>query len=80
MRKHRDESGWGYGFPPHPFHCGRGWGAHWVFGFPRRGDYVEMLEAYRQELQDAQREIAEELEDVTREIEALKRGTGDTHA
>ena len=73
MRKHKHEFRWGHGFPPHMFHCGRGWGRPWGFGFPRREEYVEMLEAYKQELEEMQREIAEELAGVARELEELKR-------
>ena len=71
MRKSKDGCGWGHGFPPHAFHCGPGWGRPWGMGFPRRKDYLEMLAAYKQELEEMQREIAEELEEVIREIEEL---------
>lgn len=72
MRRYKNEFGWGHGFPPHVFHCGWGWRRPWGLGFPRREEYVEMLVAYKKELEEMQRAIAEELEGVTREIEELQ--------
>ena len=42
------------------------------FCFPRREDYLRMLEDYKKELEEMQREVAEELQKVTQEIEDLK--------
>jgi len=49
-----------FGFPP----CG--FWFHGVRPFPRRREYLEMLEQYKKELE-------EELKEVEREIEDLKR-------
>ena len=52
----------GFRFGLHPF-------GFWSFGmrpFPRRQEYLEMLEEYKRELQ-------EELKDVEKEIEDLKK-------
>ena len=52
-------------------------------GFPRREDYLRMLEEYKEELEQMQREIGEELWRVTKEIEALSKwepGGGRRHA
>lgn len=70
-RGHYGHGFWcGFGFSPFGmrFWSGRPWG----FGFPRREDYLHMLEAYKEELEELQREIADELEEVEREIERLK--------
>jgi hypothetical protein len=72
MHRHKHGFGWGVGFAPHMFHCGRGWRHPWGFGFPKREDYVEMLKAYKKELEEVQRQIAEELGAVAREIEELE--------
>jgi hypothetical protein len=68
MHRYKRGYGWGPGFVPFVFHCGR----HWHGGFPRRKDYLEMLEAYKEELEEMQRDIAEELKEVEREIQELK--------
>ena len=67
MRKHKQDLCWGPGFAPFAFHCGR----YRHGGFPRRKDYLKMLEAYKEELEEMQRGIAEELKEVAREIEEL---------
>jgi hypothetical protein len=54
----------------HGFWCGFGFP---LFGFPRRKAYLCLLEEYKEELKEMQREIAEELKEVEREIEELKR-------
>ncbi len=73
-RSFRQGFGWGFYIPPFGFRFwipwfGRGGG----MGFPRREDYLQMLEEYKEELEVMQREIAEELEAVQREIDELKR-------
>lgn len=75
MRRHYKHGfAWGFGFPPFSFRFWGPWGSRgWGYGFPRREEYLHMLEEYREELQEMQREIAEELEEVEREIEELKR-------
>lgn len=75
MRGHFKHSFWcGFGFPPFGFRFWRPWGGRaWGFGFPRREDYLRLLEEYKEELKEMQREIAEELKEVEREIEKLKR-------
>ena len=52
---------WRFGFAPFGF-----W-FHGMRPFPRRQEYLEMLEEYRKELE-------EELKEVEREIEELTRG------
>ena len=52
--------GLGFGFPPFGFYF------HGVRPFPRREEYLRMLEEYKKELE-------EELREVEREIEELKR-------
>ena len=49
-----------FGFPPFGF-----W-FHGITPFPRRQEYLEMLEEYKKELE-------EELKEVEREIEGLKK-------
>lgn len=63
----------GCDFPPRGFHFWRPWGSRaWGFGFPRREDYLRMLEEYKKELEEMQRQIADELKEVEEEIEGLK--------
>ncbi len=66
-RGHRfADFGFDCGFPPFGF---RVWGP-WHFRpwrFPRREEYLRMLEEYKQELE-------EELREVEQEIEELKKG------
>jgi hypothetical protein len=58
---------------PHGFRFWRPWGSRaWGFGFPRRKDYLCLLEEYKEELEETQRQVADELEEVEREIEELK--------
>jgi hypothetical protein len=64
MRKYRC----GHGFAA-PFMFHGGW--RWHGGFPRRKDYLEMLEAYKEELEAMQSHLAEEIKDIEREIEEL---------
>ena len=72
-RDYRHGFGWGVGFPPFDFRFWGPWGGRARrFGFPRREEYLRMLEEYKEELQEMQRELAEELEEVEREIEELK--------
>lgn len=75
MRRHYKHGfACGFGFPPFGFRFWGPWGGRgWGYAFPRREEYLHMLEEYREELQEMQREIAEELEEVEREIEELKR-------
>jgi hypothetical protein len=75
MRRHYKYGFWcGLDFPPHGFRFWRPWGSRaWGFGFPRREDYLRLLEEYKEELEEMQRQIADELEEVEREIEELKR-------
>jgi len=75
MRRHyRHGFTWTFGCPPFGFRFWGPWGGRgWGYGFPRREEYLRMLEEYREELEEMQREIAEELEEVKREIEELKR-------
>jgi hypothetical protein len=62
------------GFPPFGSRFWGPWtGRPWGFGFPRREDYLRMLEEYKEELEEMQREIAEELKQVEGEIEELRR-------
>jgi hypothetical protein len=68
MQKYKRDSGWGHRFAPFMFHCRH----PWAMGFPRRKDYLHMLEAYKEELEEMQRAIAEEIEELAREIEDLK--------
>jgi len=67
MRKHKQGFCWDPGSVPFAYHCG--W--HWHAGSPRRKDYLKMIEAYKEELEEMQRGIAEELKEVAREIEEL---------
>jgi len=61
-------------FPPFGFRFWGPWGSRaWGFGFPRRKEYLRILEEYREELQEIQRDISEELEVVKRESEEPKR-------
>jgi hypothetical protein len=63
-----------FGFPffcfgrPFRFH----FGIHGPRGFPRREEYLNMLEEYREELKEYKEEIEEELKEVEKEIEKLK--------
>lgn len=41
--------------------------------FPRREEYLKMLEEYKRDLEEYKAEIEEELKEVTEEIERLKR-------
>jgi len=79
MRRYYRHFGPGFGFPHFGFRFWGPWGGRaWGFGFPRRRQYLAMLEEYREDLEEMQQEIAEELEAVTREIEELKReGSGE---
>ncbi len=64
----------GMGFPPFGFRAWGPWsGRPWGFGFPRREEYLRMLQEYKEELEEMQQEIAEELKQVEREIEELQR-------
>jgi hypothetical protein len=56
----------GFGFPPFDLRFWGPWGFRGWGGFPRRGEYLQMLEEYKAELE-------EELREVEREIESLKR-------
>lgn len=74
MKKHYRFSsfGFGFGFPPFGF---RFWGP-WRAGpwpFPRREEYLHMLEEYKEYLEECKRDIEEELEEVEKEIEELRR-------
>lgn len=73
-RYFRHGLGRGFGFSPFGF---RFWGPWfdrpWRFGFPRREEYLRMLEEYKEMLEETQQEIAEELREVEQEIEELKR-------
>ena len=63
-----------FAFPPFGFRFWGPWGSQlWRFGFPRREEYLRMLEEYKGELEDMQRQIAAELEEVEREIGELGR-------
>ena len=42
--------------------------------FPRREEYLRMLEEYKRDLEDYKREIEEELREVEKEIEELRKG------
>ena len=66
MRRKHARFGFGFGFPPFDLRFWGPWGFRGWGGFPRRGEYLQMLEEYKAELE-------EELRDVEREIEALKR-------
>ncbi|MEW6100974.1 MAG: hypothetical protein AB1481_01625 [Candidatus Omnitrophota bacterium] len=57
---HRFYSGFGFNFSPFGFHC------RWPWPFPRREEYLKMLEDYRNDLKH-------ELEEVEREIAGLKK-------
>ena len=74
MRRHHRHGSWcGFGLPPFGFRMWGPWGRRpWGFGFPRREDYLRMLEEYQETLEEMQREIAKELEEVEREIEKLR--------
>jgi hypothetical protein len=67
--------GWNFCFPPFGF---RFWGPYgdrpWGRGFPRREDYLRMLEQYKEDLEEMQRDLAEELKEVQQEIEKVKQG------
>ena len=67
MRRKHARFGFGFAFPPFDLRFWGPWGFRGWGGFPRRGEYLQMLEEYKAELE-------EELRDVEREIEALKRG------
>ncbi|MCS6937003.1 MAG: hypothetical protein NZ610_02250 [Candidatus Bipolaricaulota bacterium] len=41
--------------------------------FPRREEYLKMLEEYKRDLEGYKAELEEELKEVTEEIERLKR-------
>ncbi len=56
---HRGTSGFSFGFPPTGFQC------HWGRPFPRRAEYLKMLEEYRDQLK-------QELQEVEDEIAGLK--------
>ena len=47
--------GFGFGFPPFMFYFGRR-------PFPRREDYLRMLEEYKKELEAELREVEKEIE------------------
>ena len=74
MRTHHGYDFWaGLGFSPFGFRFWRPWGGGaWGFGFPRRGEYLAMLEEYKEYLEGMQRQLAEELDAVEREIAELK--------
>jgi hypothetical protein len=74
MRRRYKYGFWsGFDFPPHGFRFWRPWGGRaWGLGFPRREDYLRLLEEYKEELEEMQRQIADELKDLEREIEELK--------
>lgn len=44
------------------------------WGFPRREEYLRMLEEYKRDLEEYKRELEEELREVEREIEQLRQG------
>jgi hypothetical protein len=61
-------------FPPFGFRFWGPWSPQsWGAGFPRRADYLRMLEQYKEYLDAMQSDIAEELKEVAEEIEKLKR-------
>ena len=66
MRRKHARFGFGFGFPPFDLRFWGPWGFRGWGGFPRRGEYLQMLEEYKAGLE-------EELREVEREIEALKR-------
>lgn len=72
-RGYRYGFGWDFCFPPFGF---RFWGPFrgrpWGMGFPRREDYLHMLEQYKEYLETMQQDIAEELKEVEQEIEKFK--------
>lgn len=71
-RLHRH--GFWWGFRPFGFRFWGPWGGMaGGLGFPRREDYLRMLEEYKEELEEMRREIGEELERVTQEIEGLSK-------
>ena len=66
MRRKHARFRFGFAFPPFDLRFWGPWGFRGWGGFPRRGEYLQMLEEYKAELE-------EEPRDVEREIEALKR-------
>ena len=52
--------GFGFGLPPFMFYFGRR-------PFPRREDYLRMLEEYKKELEAELREVEKEIEEMRRE-------------
>lgn len=47
-----------YGFPPMGFYFSTRW------GFPRRGEYLRMLEEYKAELEEELREVEQEIREL----------------
>ncbi len=66
----------GFGFPPlGAFYFGPGgWRRFHSWGFPRRGEYLEMLKAYREELLEYKKDLEKELSEVEEEIRTLEQG------
>ena len=58
--RRRGRFSFGFGFPPFGF-----W-FHGMRPFPRRKDYLEMLEEYKKELEGELKEVEKEIEDLKR--------------
>lgn len=65
---------WAFGFPfgIHRRPWGICVGDPWRF--PRRGEYLQMLEEYKRDLEEYKAELEEELREIEKEIVDLKRG------
>jgi hypothetical protein len=52
-RGFRSGFGWGFWFPPFEVRFHGPWGRRsWGMGFPRREDYLHMLQQYKEELEE----------------------------
>jgi hypothetical protein len=59
----------GFGFPPFDLRFWGPWGFRGWGGFPRRDEYLQMLEEYKAELEEELREVEQEIESLKRERE-----------
>lgn len=59
--RHGFRGGFRFGFPPFVFYF------HGMRPFPRRREYLRMLEEYKQELEEELKEVEKEIEELRRE-------------
>lgn len=67
-RKYRfADFGFDFDFPPFGFHVWGPWRCR-PWRFPRREEYLRMLEEYKEELEQELREVEREIEELKKEI------------